>query len=80
MSNPRDVATDEQAIINGYFQPVTYESGHTLPLVAAAAQFDQEPASLTRGPEHAEHTEEVLLEYGYDWDDLIRLKESGAIS
>jgi crotonobetainyl-CoA:carnitine CoA-transferase CaiB-like acyl-CoA transferase len=71
---------DEQAIVNGYFQPVTYESGVTLPLVAAPAQFDQEPASLSRGPEHAEHTEEVLLENGYDWDDLIRLKEAGAIS
>jgi crotonobetainyl-CoA:carnitine CoA-transferase CaiB-like acyl-CoA transferase len=52
----------------------------TLPLVGAPAQCDREPASLTRAPEHAEHTEEVLLEHGYDWDDLVRLKKDGAIS
>jgi crotonobetainyl-CoA:carnitine CoA-transferase CaiB-like acyl-CoA transferase len=25
------------------------------------------------------HTEEVLLEAGYSWDDIARLKEAGAI-
>ena len=30
-------------------------------------------------PELGQHTEEVLLELGYDWDKIIALKESGAI-
>lgn len=30
-------------------------------------------------PELGEHTEEVLLELGYDWDAIIALKETGAI-
>ena len=31
-------------------------------------------------PEHAEHTELVLLEAGYDWDDIAKLKELGVIT
>ena len=30
-------------------------------------------------PEHGQHTEEVLLELGYDWDKIIELKDAGAI-
>jgi crotonobetainyl-CoA:carnitine CoA-transferase CaiB-like acyl-CoA transferase len=31
-------------------------------------------------PEFGQHTEEVLLEYGYSWEDIARLKEEGAIA
>ena len=39
------------------------------------------PRTKSRGmpPELGQHTEEVLLEMGYDWDGIIALKESGAI-
>jgi crotonobetainyl-CoA:carnitine CoA-transferase CaiB-like acyl-CoA transferase len=30
-------------------------------------------------PEHGEHTEEILLEAGYSWDDISRLRENGAV-
>jgi crotonobetainyl-CoA:carnitine CoA-transferase CaiB-like acyl-CoA transferase len=30
-------------------------------------------------PELGEHTEEVLLEHGYTWEDIAALKEKGAI-
>jgi formyl-CoA transferase len=30
-------------------------------------------------PEMGQHTEEVLLELGYDWDRIIALKEAGVI-
>jgi crotonobetainyl-CoA:carnitine CoA-transferase CaiB-like acyl-CoA transferase len=33
----------------------------------------------TRAPELGEHTEMVLLERGYDWDDITALKTAGAI-
>ena len=47
---------------------------------AAPVQFDQEPASLTPAPAHAVDTEQVLIEAGLTWEDLIRLKERGAIA
>ena len=36
--------------------------------------------TLTPGPDMGQHTEAVLLDLGYTWDDLAALKETGAIS
>ena len=49
-------------------------------LVNTPADFYGTPAG-PRGlpPELGQHTEEVLLELGYDWDKIIALKEAGAI-
>jgi crotonobetainyl-CoA:carnitine CoA-transferase CaiB-like acyl-CoA transferase len=54
-------------------------NGDEVALVASPAQFDEAPVTVERAPEHGEHTETVLLDLGYDWDQLAALKESGAI-
>lgn len=39
------------------------------------------PATLsTPGPRHADNSDEVLLECGLTWDELIKRKEKEAIS
>ena len=35
-----------------------------------------EPSAVA--PELGQHTEEVLLEHGYTWDDITALREKGA--
>ena len=49
-------------------------------VVASPVDFDETPWAL-RGPapEFGQHTEEVLLELGYDWDGIISLKDRGLI-
>ena len=49
-------------------------------VVASPVDFDGTPWAL-RGPapEFGQHTEEVLLELGYDWDGIIGLKDRGLI-
>jgi crotonobetainyl-CoA:carnitine CoA-transferase CaiB-like acyl-CoA transferase len=35
--------------------------------------------TVGRSPEFGQHTEEILLEHGYAWDDIERLKQEKAI-
>jgi crotonobetainyl-CoA:carnitine CoA-transferase CaiB-like acyl-CoA transferase len=54
-------------------------NGQQVQLVASPAQFDERPLEVSRAPEHGEHTEQVLLDAGFDWDAIAAMKESGAI-
>jgi len=48
--------------------------------VKSPVEFSATPASIRHGaPELGEHTEEVLLEMGYGWDDIAKLREDGAL-
>ena len=48
-------------------------------LVANPVQMDETADELRPAPEHGQHTEEILLELGLDWDAIIAYKEAGAI-
>jgi crotonobetainyl-CoA:carnitine CoA-transferase CaiB-like acyl-CoA transferase len=54
--------------------------GSEFDLVANPVQFDEESPSLVRAPELGEHTEEVLLEAGFTWDQMIEWKDQAIIS
>lgn len=79
LQTPLEVHSDPQAVANGYLADVEMANGSQLTLVTSPAQFDEEPPRPTRAPEQGEHTENVLLDMGLSWDDIIRLKESAVI-
>ena len=63
----------------GAFEKVEHRSGDDV-LVRTPVEFSATPPSIRRtAPELGEHTEEVLLEHGYTWEDIAALKEKGAI-
>lgn len=70
---------DPQVIANGYLPTMTAGNGEDIQLVASPAQFDEVAIEVTRAPEHGEHTELLLMDMGYDWDQIAAMKESGAI-
>ena len=48
--------------------------------IAGRAPADQRRDQPERdGPEHGQHTEEILLGMGMDWEKLAALKEDGSI-
>ncbi len=74
----REAANDIQARSNNFVISVQKDATR-YPLVASPAQFDDKPPLLAPAPDHGEHTEAVLLEHGYSWDDIVQLKIDGAV-
>jgi crotonobetainyl-CoA:carnitine CoA-transferase CaiB-like acyl-CoA transferase len=79
MQTPGEAAIDPQVIANGYIADVEMLDGEVLPMVTSPIQFDEQPNQPTRGPEHGEHTDTVLLEAGLSWDEIMNLKIANAI-
>jgi crotonobetainyl-CoA:carnitine CoA-transferase CaiB-like acyl-CoA transferase len=48
-------------------------------MVTSPAQFDERPNQPLRGPEHGEHTEEVLRECGLTGTEIAELQRTGTI-
>jgi crotonobetainyl-CoA:carnitine CoA-transferase CaiB-like acyl-CoA transferase len=74
-----ELLEDPQVVANGYIGEVELGDGSSYRLPRVPVQFDEQPPELRRGPEHGEHTEEVLLELGYSWDDITALGNAGVL-
>jgi crotonobetainyl-CoA:carnitine CoA-transferase CaiB-like acyl-CoA transferase len=74
------VIEDPQVVANDYIVPFTLPDGTETSMVGPAVQMGGSPGSIRRrAPEFGEHTEEVLLENGFTWEEIAALKDSGAI-
>lgn len=74
-----EVSTDPQAEANGYITSLDHPDGVEIKAVRTPVQFDGVPHDLGIAPDAWQHTEEILLELGHDWDRIIELKELGTI-
>jgi crotonobetainyl-CoA:carnitine CoA-transferase CaiB-like acyl-CoA transferase len=79
MQSISEAIDDPQVVANGYLQAVAYDPDVEARLVGAPVQFDERTPGLRRAPEHGEHTEEILLELGFDWGTISELKDARAI-
>jgi len=74
-----EVIADPSVWANGYLTTVKGRDGADTPIVVPPVRFSQTPAEAGAvPPELGEHTEEVLLEIGYTWDDITELRDRGA--
>lgn len=76
-----EVANDPQVLANGYITEVAREDGKpSVRMVNHPIIYAKTPAKI-RGlaPEFDQHTEEVLLEAGYTWEELEELRGSRVI-
>jgi len=74
-----ELVDDPMVAANGYLARVDRDDGKSYDLVANPVQMDETADQLRPAPEHGQHTEEILLELGLDWDAIIAHKEAGAI-
>jgi crotonobetainyl-CoA:carnitine CoA-transferase CaiB-like acyl-CoA transferase len=69
---------DEQVRAAGMIRTVVDRDGVERDLVANPVQFDGRPPDLVRGPQFAEHTDEMLHELGMSEERILQLKLAGA--
>jgi crotonobetainyl-CoA:carnitine CoA-transferase CaiB-like acyl-CoA transferase len=80
VQHAHDVVDDPQARAAGGFVGVPADGDEPVEMVASPVDFAGTPwAPRSMPPEFAQHTEELLLELGEDWDRIIELKDLGAI-
>ncbi len=75
-----EIVQSEQARVNGYIQELDHPTLGPLPVVGAPVEMS-EARIAPRGPapELGQHTEELLLELGYDWDQITQLRDDAVI-
>jgi crotonobetainyl-CoA:carnitine CoA-transferase CaiB-like acyl-CoA transferase len=79
-NNALEVGQDPQVRANQYIVPVVDAEGNERELVASPVQFDERPPSVTRAPQFAEHTDDLLRELGRTEEEIIKLKIDGAVT
>ncbi|OBI84964.1 CaiB/BaiF CoA transferase family protein [Mycobacterium asiaticum] len=79
VQTPGELCRDPAVTANGYIAHTTTMSGAPFSLPCNPVQFDEQSVVAPGAPEHGQHTEEVLMEAGLDWDTIVNYKESGAI-
>lgn len=76
----RELATDPQAVANGFVKEHVYENGHPFMMAMPPVHMrNMAPTGTGRGPQPGEHTDEILKQYGYSEDEIAHLKEAGAV-
>lgn len=75
-----DLAADPQVIENAMLTTYEHPVHGPLRIVAPAVTLSATPATIRApAPEFGQHTEEVLLEAGFTWDEIAELRAQGAI-
>jgi len=77
--NHADVAADPQAYVNGYLTEVEHPEWGPMRVVGNPILLTDTPVRVgVVAPELGRHTEEVLLEIGFGWEDIEQLRNEGA--
>jgi CoA:oxalate CoA-transferase len=75
-----EVAADPQATANDYIVAVEHPEWGPMQAIGSPITMTDTPTRWgVEVPELGQHTEEILLELGYDWDRIGELRDEGAI-
>ena len=75
-----DLADDEQVKANNYIVDFDHPALGKIKMLNCPVIFSETPAAIQKeAPMFGENTEEVLLDAGYNWDDIVKFKEEEVI-
>ena len=75
-----ELLDDPQVRANEYIVEVDHPTQGRLPVVGAPWRFSETPAEIApAAPELGQHSEEILQELGYTWEQIAELREQGAL-
>lgn len=78
--NYAQVSDEAQVYDNGYVVSVQHPRLGEIPMVNCPIQFSETPAAIGAAePRLGEHTDEVLEGFGYDAEEIERLREEGVV-
>ncbi len=77
----REAVNDPQARANDFFVPFDHPTHGKMEVADNPLKLSETPSTVRLpAPEFSQHTEEILLEAGYTWEDIARFKEEGIIA
>ena len=77
----REVTNDPQALANDFFVPFDHPSYGPMEVITNPIKLSETPSTVRLpAPEFSQHTEEILLETGYSWEDIAQFKDKGIIA
>ncbi len=75
-----DLASDPQVLANRFIVPWDHPQWGKINFLGFPFNMSETPPSLRSSyPEVGQHNEEVLLELGYEWDEIARLRDNKVI-
>lgn len=76
----QDILNSEQALANGYIAQMDHPQIGKVRVVGTPITLSDTPLDTSNPPpELGQHSEEVLLEAGYSWEDIARFREKEAV-
>jgi len=75
-----EISSDPQAFANGYIVETEHRTQGRINVTGEPVHMSKTPPKIISGtPELGEHTEEILLDLGFGWEDIANFKEKKAI-
>ncbi len=75
-----ELANDPQMLANDYIVEFDHPSAGRFKTVGIPVRLSKTPGSIRKeSPELGQHKEEILLEYGFTWDEIAKLTEQNVI-
>src|SRR5581483_3819492 len=75
-----DITNDPQVQANRMITRFDHPGYGPLDMINVAVNLHETPGAIRRpAPEFGQHSEEVLLEYGFSWEEIEGLRQAGVI-